>query len=200
MRPLWLFVIAFIVAALCLPPQWYPRAARVQLDAWFGADGYRAPPQSKPEEPITAEDPCPPDLVGWREAQTIEGVAISRSPGCVADNPHAVAAFVRGTNNVSLETLQKAGLTPDAVDKGADLDGDGDPDEIHIRLEVVELNGSSSELNQPTTQYAIAPGIKPGFWVFVPKTFGYEPILCQPHLHDYQSLNQNQEVFDLPNP
>ena len=172
MRPGWLFFIALIVATLCFPSQWYPRALRVQLDAWFGATGYRQPPKSKAAEPMDAEQACPPDLMGWRNAQNIETVAIRRSPGCVPDNPFAVAAFVRGTNNVSEETLLKAGVTPDAVDKGADLDGDGDPDEIHIRLEVAELNGGSTELNQPTTQYAIAPGIKPGFWVFAPKTFG----------------------------
>ena len=68
----------------------------------------------------------------------------------------------------------RSGLTPDAVVKGRDLDGDGDPDEIHIRLEVAELNGGSPESQEPVTQYSIAPGIKPGFWVFVPKHFGMD--------------------------
>tara|TARA_R110001606_G_scaffold26810_4_gene86478 strand:+ start:1357 stop:2874 length:1518 start_codon:yes stop_codon:yes gene_type:complete len=120
----------------------------------------------------TTEPMCPEDLLGWREAQVIEGVSIAATLGCVADNPYAIAAFVNGTNNVSTDTLMRAGLTPDALVKGADLDGDGDPDEIHIRLEIAELNGGSPDSQEPTAQYAIAPGITPGMWVFVPKSFG----------------------------
>jgi hypothetical protein len=83
-----------------------------------------------------------------------------------------VAAFVKGTNNVSHDTLLASGLTADAVVKGRDLDGDGDPDEIHIRLEVAELNGGSPLSPNPVTQYDIAPGIQPGLWVFAPKLVG----------------------------
>jgi hypothetical protein len=172
MRPASLLVISILVAALCAPTQWYPKPIRLQLAQWFGAGDYRALPMSQTAAETTPEQACPEDLFNWRDTQRIEGVDLRRSPTCIADNPHAVAAFVRGTNNVSQQTLMKAGLTPDAVVKGADLDGDGDPDEIHIRLEVAELNGGSPETDQPTVQYSIAPGIKPGFWVFVPKTFG----------------------------
>src|SRR4029079_10620488 len=49
------------------------------------------------------------------------------------------------TNNVSMETLMRAGLAPDAVVKENDRDGDGDPEDVHIKLEVVELNGSSPD-------------------------------------------------------
>ncbi len=115
-----------------------------------------------------------------------------RSPACIADNPHAVAAFVRGTNNVSQQTLLKSGLTPDAVEKGRDLDGDGDPDEIHIRLEVVELNGGSPELDAAIAQYSIAPGIQPGLWVFAPKMFGMAT-------ESFESLTA-QAMLRLPSP
>ena len=172
MQTRWLLITSLFVALLCLPPQWYPTPLRVQLSQWFGAHDYRALPEGKAGVDVASERPCPEDLLNWRDAQTIAGVDIRRSPGCIADNPHAVAAFVRGTNNVSQQVLMASGLTPDAVEKGRDLDGDGDPDEIHIRLEVVELNGGSPESDQPTTQYTIAPGIKPGFWVFAPKMFG----------------------------
>ena len=168
----WLFLASIIIALLCFPPQWYPSGLRMQLGIWFGAEGYRALPQSKTITDLTIEPPCPEDVLNWRAAQTISNVDVRQSPGCIVDNPNAVAAFVRGTNNVSQQVLMDSGLTPDAVEKGRDLDGDGDPDEIHIRLEVVELNGSSPESNIPTTQYAIAPGINPGFWVFAPKMFG----------------------------
>lgn len=167
-----LLLASILFALLCFPPQWYPETLRLQFARWFGAEDYRAPPAAKKVAEITRESPCPEDLSGWREAQTIAGVDIRRSPTCVADNPSAVAAFVRGTNNVSQQVLMASGLTPDAVEKGRDLDGDGDPDEIHIRLEVAELNGGSPDLKIPATQFAIAPGIKPGFWVFVPKMFG----------------------------
>jgi FtsP/CotA-like multicopper oxidase with cupredoxin domain len=103
---------------------------------------------------------------------TIDGVAIEASPSCVADDPYLVATAVRGTNRVTADTLARSGLTPDAVEKGADLDGDGDPDEIHIRLEVAELNGGSPLTREPVTRYAIAPGIEPGMWVFAPKLVG----------------------------
>jgi len=56
--------------------------------------------------------------------------------------------------------------------KGRDLDGDGDPDEIHIRLEVAELNGGSSITREPVTSFDIAPGVSPGMWVFAPKFVG----------------------------
>lgn len=168
---LWIF--ALILAVVAFPSQWYPESVRLLLSGWFGADSYRSLPVSKdPASLDSSESFCPADPKGWRQSWQIEGVDIEASAPCVADNPHAVAAFVRGSNNVSQDTLQKSGLTIDAVEKGRDLDGDGDPDEIHIRLEVVELNGSSTEQRQPVTQYALAPGIKPGLWVFAPKLAG----------------------------
>ncbi len=139
---------------------------------WFNAASYRALPESLPAGPEPIQEFCPQENSDWREAQQIEGVQIAASRTCVADNPAAVAAFVRGTNNVSRQTLIDSGLAPDTVVKGRDLDGDGDPDEIHIRLEVAELNGGSPESRTPVTEYELAPGIKPGFWVFVPKHVG----------------------------
>ncbi|MFP6817448.1 MAG: multicopper oxidase domain-containing protein [Pseudomonadales bacterium] len=183
----WLALIALLGAVLLYPSQWLPKGVRLQLSNVLGTPEYRRLPKSTPVGSVEPEVFCPEDLLGWRAAQTIDGVEIRRSPGCVADNPHAVAAVVRGTNNVSQQTLLASGLTPDAVEKGADLDGDGDPDEIHIRLEVVELNGGSPELDKPTTQFAIAPGIRPGFWVFAPKLFGmatenFESLKARPML------------------
>jgi len=188
----WLLLVLTLLALLCVPPQWYPQTLRLQLAQWFGAEDYRSLPDAGKVTEEEAEAPCPEDLLNWRDAQTIAGVEIRRSPTCVADNPDAVAAFVRGTNNVSRQILMASGLTPDAVEKGRDLDGDGDPDEIHIRLEVAELNGSSPDLKQPATQYAIAPGIKPGFWVFAPKTFGMAT-------ENFESLKA-RSLLRLPSP
>ncbi|MEP5766707.1 MAG: multicopper oxidase domain-containing protein [Halieaceae bacterium] len=167
---LWLLAIALLL--LAWPPQWYPYALRVQLTQWFGASSYRALPESRTPGQLQSEAFCPDENRDWREAQVIDGVSIAAARPCVADNPYTIAASVRGTNNVGHHTLMRSGLTPDAVVKGRDLDGDGDPDEIHIRLEVAELNGSSAESRDPVTQYAIAPGIKPGLWVFAPKLAG----------------------------
>ncbi len=173
MKVRWLFFISLAIATLSFPSQWYPTTVRIQLSNWFGANDFKPLPISKPT-PLNSkfEDPCPPDIPGWRHQQTIEKVHIKKSSGCIADNPYTIAAFVRGTNNVSQHTLHLSGLTPDAIEKHTDLDQDGDPDVIHIRLEVVELNGNSPESIEPTTQFSIAPGIKPGFWVFAPKHFG----------------------------
>lgn len=166
----WLLVL--LVAVLAFPPQWYPHEMRLTLTRWFGADDYRPLPASKPGATLQSEEKCPPDPSGWRDAQTVDGVTIRAAKTCTADNPYMVAAAVRGTNNVSRDTLMKSGLTPDAIVKGRDLDGDGDPDEIHIRLEVVELNGASPIERGNVTRYPIAPGIEPGLWVFAPKLVG----------------------------
>jgi hypothetical protein len=164
----------------------------MQFAQWFGAGSYRPLPASRAALAEEPEIRCPEDLLGWRNAQTIEGVELRRSPACIADNPHAVAAFVRGTNNVSQQTLLASGLTADAVEKGRDLDGDGDPDEIHIRLEVVELNGGSPELAAGIAQYSIAPGVQPGLWVFAPKMFGMAT-------ESFESLTA-QAMLRLPSP
>ena len=168
----WLWVGALIVALFAWPPQWYPMPVRLQLTRWFGAADYRPLPESLESVAAVPETFCPPDPAGWRREVEIDGVTISASAPCVADNPYTVAAFVKGTNNVTQDTLLRSGLTADAVTKGKDLDGDGDPDEIHIRLEVAELNGGSPNTREPVTQYEIAPGIRPGMWVFAPKLAG----------------------------
>lgn len=166
------WMTAAAVALIAFPPQWYPDSLRVQMTAWFGAADYRQLPESVDPQALDPEEACPEDPSGWRREQTIEGVLIAASAPCVADNPYAVAAFVKGTNNVSQQTLLASGLTADTVEKGRDLDGDGDPDEIHIRLEVAELNGGSPIEDEPVTSFDIAPGIQPGMWVFAPKFVG----------------------------
>lgn len=131
------------------------------------------PPATSVTHLGSVEDFCPDDInPNWRKAQSIAGVSIAASPVCNPDNPHNIAAFVKGTNRVAMATLMQTFLAQDAVTKGRDLDGDGDPDEIHIRLEVVELNGFSPDNKDPVTTYDIAPGIQPGFWAFAPKGRG----------------------------
>ena len=172
MRKAWPFLLSLLIALLAFPPQWYPEPVRMKLTRWFGADAFRPLPESVESAAAPRKDFCTEDVEGWRNRQTIEGVDIGESAPCLADNPHAIAAFVRGTNQVSQATLMKSGLAADAVVKGADKDGDGDPDEIHIRLEVAELNGGSGIVPGPVTRYEIAPGVEPGLWVFAPKLVG----------------------------
>ena len=118
----------------------------------------------------------------WRDAQVIDGVEIQESRMCNPDNPADIAAFVKGTNNISMDTLMKTQLAADAITVGNDMDGDGDPDHYIIKLEIAELNGHSPDMREPTTTFDIAPGIQPTFWVFAPKTRDmstlslYEPI------------------------
>ncbi len=164
-------MVFLAVAIISYPPEWYPASFRMQLSKWFGAGHYQAAPASKPALLATSEM-CEEDIAGWREQQIIESVTVEKSATCISDNPYAIAAFVRGTNNVSSHVLHQSGLTPDSIEKHTDLDGDGDPDIISIRLEVVELNGVSTETKEPATQFTVAPGIKPGLWVFSPKHFG----------------------------
>lgn len=118
----------------------------------------------------------------WRKEQVIDGVKIQASRLCNPDNPADIAAFVKGTNGISMKTLMETQLAADAVTMSDDVDGDGDPDKIIIKLEVAELNGHSPDMKDPTTTFDIAPGIQPTFWVFAPKTRDmstlsiYEPI------------------------
>jgi len=168
-----LSLLAFSAFFLLLPSQYYPEPLRLKLYEWFGAQSFtQLPAPIETIVPDLIENPCPPDHQGWRPAQVIDGVSVGESKVCKPDNPYAVAASVKGTNNVSHMTLMNSKFTPDSVVKGKDLDGDGDPDEIHIRLEVIELNGASPDRTDPVTAYDIAAGVQPGFWVFAPKTFG----------------------------
>ncbi len=196
MRAVVLLVVGLVLSAVLFPSQWYPPRLRFELAQLIGTPAYEenttASMSAPTEMAAPMEEACPEDLLGWREAQVIEGVEIAASPTCVADNPYAIAAFVKGTNNVSTDTLMRAGLAPDAIVKGADLDGDGDPDEIHIRLEIAELNGGSPDSLVPTAQFAIAPGITPGLWVFVPKMFGMAT-------ESFES-NQASAMLRLPSP
>jgi manganese oxidase len=117
-----------------------------------------------------------------RKAQVIDGVNIQESLLCDPDAPEDIAAFVKGTNNISMETLMATQLASDAITMSDDMDKDGDPDKIIIKLEVVEINGHSPDVKEPITTFDIAPGIQPTFWVFTPKTRDmstrslYEPV------------------------
>ncbi len=118
----------------------------------------------------------------WRKEQVVDGVKIQASHLCNPDNPADIAAFVKGTNGISMATLMETQLAADAITMSDDVDGDGDPDKIIIKLEVAELNGHSPDMKDPTTTFDIAPGIRPTFWVFAPKTRDmstlsiYEPV------------------------
>ena len=101
---------------------------------------------------------------------------IQASDACNPDNPYEVAAFVRGTNNVIMPVLMQTQLADDAVIKTDDLDGDGDPDNIIIRVEVAELNGRSPDGPGFIPGFDIAPGVDPGAWVFAPKSRGMSTV------------------------
>ncbi len=128
------------------------------------------PPSAKvdlgPVEEVCSEFTDP----AWRKEQTIDGVLIQESKLCNPDNPADIAAFVKGTNGISMDTLMSTQLAADAITLSDDTDGDGDPDKVVIKLEVIELNGHSPDMKDVTTTYDIAPGIQPTFWVYAPKT------------------------------
>ena len=142
---------------------------------------------------LTAEPMCDPKISpAWREAQEIDGVKIDASPGCSPDNPVWIAAAVKGTNNISMDTLMKTGLSPDAIIKTDDIDGDGDPDRIIIKLEIMELNGRSPDFPGIVPTFDIAPGVQPGAWVFAPKTSGMST-------ENFESVRANP-LLRLPSP
>jgi len=172
-----------------IPAQW--RSVYFSL---FGEPPYREPPPNR-EVVVPAlelDSVCPPEYDAWRRAYDIDGAAVAQVTDCIPDNPWDVAVAVRGANNVSRPTLMQSLFAPDTVIKGEDRDGDGDPDVIEIRLEVMELNGKSPDGPEVVPQFEIAPGITPGFWVFAPKTRGMTTI-------NFESLKANR-IIRLPAP
>ena len=143
--------------------------ALLSISPWVGA--VTTPPPTVKVDIGAAEPFCnsgvPPE---WRDAQVIEGVKIQEERVCNPDNPADIAAFVKGTNNISMQTLMDTNLAADAITLSNDMDGDGDPDLIVIKLEVMELNGRSPDFPGVVPTYDIAPGVQPSFWVYTPKT------------------------------
>ena len=157
-----------VVALWLLDPTSVPKGVSDFLYRNMGERSFENPPASLAVPTIQPENPCNDEHADWRPAQTIDGVTVAEERSCEPHNPFEVAAFVKGTNNISEETLKRTGLSKDAVEKCC---GD-DPNEVHIRLEVNELNGRSPDLMEPLPRYEVAPGVNPTFWVFSPKTRG----------------------------
>ncbi|MGR9051543.1 MAG: multicopper oxidase domain-containing protein [Gammaproteobacteria bacterium] len=149
-------------------------AAYETLPAFMRKAGIEPPStvSTQAEQPGGTEKPCSDEHPQWRPAQTVDGVDIRESLACSPDNPYDVAASVKGTNNISMPVLMQTHLADDTLIKTDDLDGDGDPDIIRIKLEVVELNGATPDGEYLINTYDIAPGIQPGLWVYAPKSRG----------------------------
>ncbi|MDC9729754.1 MAG: multicopper oxidase domain-containing protein [Methyloprofundus sp.] len=145
-----------------------------QADFFQRAAGIHLPKGVTPEfkQVLKIDKPCVDLHPEWRLAQNIDGVKMAESRLCEPDNPYDIAAFVLGMNNISMPTLMSTHIAEDALIKSDDLDGDGDPDIIHIKLEVLELNGATPDSPSVFPQYEIAPGIMPGMWAFSPKLRG----------------------------
>lgn len=188
------WVVALGLLGACLPLNYLPDSWRPwYLDA-FGSTNYVELPAGVETEipPLDLDVVCPPEFDSWRRAHRIDGVEVGAVSDCAPDNPWDVAVAVRGANNVAPATLMQSLYAADAVEKGEDRDGDGDPDVIEIRLEVMELNGKSPDGPDVLPQFEIGPGITPGFWVFAPKTRGMTTV-------DFESLVANRMVR-LPAP
>ena len=158
-------LMVIIITLIMVVTQWFPLIKKHARET---------PPSTvfSNADNANVEKPCADDHVEWRDEQEIEGVKIAASPACEPDNPYTIATAVKGTNNVSMMTLMQSNLAQDAVTMGEDLDKDGDPDVIHIKLEVVELNGFSPDGDYLMNTYNIAPGLQPSLWVFAPKMQG----------------------------
>ncbi|NOQ34531.1 MAG: multicopper oxidase domain-containing protein, partial [Methylococcaceae bacterium] len=149
-------------------------------------------PKSVEVDKGTVEKVCSGKNPEWRDAQKIDGVSIQESLRCEPDNPWDIVAEVKGTNNISMETLMRTSFAADSIIKKNDMDGDGDPDLIIIKLEVIELNGHSPDFNGLVPTFDIAPGIQPGMWVFAPKTRGMST-------RDFASIQANP-LLRAPSP
>jgi len=173
-----LALLALTLIVLTVPTEQLPVSWQAVYFSVLGERVYTSAPRSAPAQhaPLDLDQVCPPENGPWREAVTIAGVGISAVEDCLPDNPYDVAVSVLGGNNAPHDVLMQSLLAPDAVEKSDDRDGDGDPDLIHIRLEVMELNGVSPDSPELVPQFEIAPGILPGLWVFAPKSRGMTTI------------------------
>ena len=188
-----IIVLGLLVCLIYLiPVNWIPSGLQRDYFSIFGERGYVPAPTSQSALALKPEEICPPVNRNWREEQLVDGIRIQESGLCQPDNPAEIAAFVKGTNNVSLPVLMRTQLAPDAVVKENDIDNDGDPDDIHIRLEVTELNGHSPDMEEFIPAYSIAPGIQPGFWAFTPKQRGMATV-------NFESIQAN-DMLRLPSP
>jgi len=157
-------VVALLVAlAIWQLPDFFQRNSGIDLPKGVNPQFNQA---------LKIDKPCVDLHPEWRNAQTIDGVKMAESRLCEPDNPFDVAAFVLGMNHISMSTLMNTNIAEDALTKSDDLDGDGDPDIIRIKLEVLELNGATPDSPNVFPQYEIAPGIQPGLWAFSPKLRG----------------------------
>ena len=186
-----------VLAGLCVktvPLTYLSDSLRVEHYRWFGAPPFQNLPKNRDIEipKLNLDEVCPPEYDSWRGAASIDNVEVVAVEDCIPDNPWDVAVAVRGANNVSPATLMESLFTPDAVVKSDDRDGDGDPDVIEIRLEVMELNGKSPDSAEVVPQFEIGPGITPGFWVFAPKSRGMTTL-------NFESLVANR-LIRLPAP
>ena len=162
---LWLAILALVLGAIAtqFAPSLFQKAEiNPPVTAYSRAQG----------DTRQIESPCYNEHPEWRKAQVIEGVELAESLSCEPDNPFDIAASVKGTNNISMATLMQSNLSQDALVMGEDVDKDGDPDIIHLKLEVVEFNGASPDGDYFINTYDIAPGIQPGLWAFAPKSSG----------------------------
>jgi len=113
------------------------------------------------------ESVCSFDRPTWRAPQLVAGVRVAPERACRPDDPNVVAASVLGTNEAPDAVVERSGLARDAVVKGPDRDGDGDPDVVAVTFEALSVNGHDAALSR-----AVAPGVTPAMWVFAPKTRG----------------------------
>mgnify|MGYP002149424029 CR=1 FL=1 len=180
-----LIPLTFILIALAI---WF------QPDFFQRASGLNLPAGQLPKlsQTLKIDKPCVDTHPEWRAAQVVDGVAMAESLLCEPDNPYNIAAFVKGMNNVSMRTLMNSRIAEDALRKSDDLDGDGDPDIIRIKLEVIELNGTTPDSPGVFPTYDIAPGIQPGMWAFSPKLRGMS-------VKNFRSIKANA-ILRAPSP
>jgi len=137
------------------------------VGAAAGSTASTPAPASVAQSAQADESVCEFDRPSWRAPQLVAGVRVDAERACRPDDPNVVAASVLGTNEAPAAVLERSGLARDAVVKGEDRDGDGDPDVVEVTVEALSVNGHAAALSR-----AVAPGVTPAMWVFAPKTRG----------------------------
>ena len=163
-------LVALLVASAAVAGLGAAGVAGAPASASVGGAAASAPAPA-PAQPASVaqanESVCSFDSPAWRAPQLVAGVRVDAERACRPDDPNVVAASVLGTNRAPAAVVERSGLARDAVVKGTDRDGDGDPDVVEVTFEALSVNGHNAALTRE-----LAPGVTPAMWVFAPKTRG----------------------------
>lgn len=144
-------------------------ASELEMDEIIDLMDYLYTLEDSYQKAIAKANATTSQVVAQRETQTPESPENQPSEPSMDNMQMDDMSRCPSETQAGMANMQMNNFDPlDAVNFGRDIDGDGDPDEITVCLQVLDI----------TEQ--IAPGIGVPFWVFAPDLGGMEPIARLP--------------------